>query len=187
MKISLFELKEDLGIRGEYLLTRPIARQFVHSIHGLIEKGAKSSEAIEFNFERIQSSDTSFIDELIIVNVLKKMGTKGLPHFAVLLSGMHQSTLENARSVFTVQKIPILVKNGEDPLPLIGRLEKNLTRVLRLLLQKKQLKAVELAKSLHLTISVASTKLAALHKKHLAIRQEEISNKGREYTYYSPI
>ncbi|MGD0337612.1 MAG: hypothetical protein ABSB78_02365 [Bacteroidota bacterium] len=185
MIIRLFDIKTQLGIKGNYLLTRPIARQFVQSIHLIIEQQSKNDEPIEFSYEGIQSADTSFIDELIVINILEKMKKKILSHRGILFSHLTPSTLENARSVFLVKKIPITVKESDDKEQLIGHLEQNLKKVLHLLWEKKELKTVDLTKRLHVTKSVASTKLSALYNKHLALRKEEITAKGREYTYFS--
>lgn len=184
MKIRLFDIKEQLKIEGPYLLTRPLARQFIPVVYDII-KGNVDADVVEFDFKGIQSVDTSFIDELIIVNILKIMRTRSLPHKGVFFSHLTPSSYENAESVFLIQKIAITVKDEDNKEHLIGHLEQNLKKVLGSLWEKKKLRTIDLTKNLHLTKSVASTKLAALHRKFLATREEEISSKGREYTYYS--
>lgn len=185
MQISLFEVKNILGISGGDLLTRPIAKRFVPEVISNIKQIVDASEAIEFNFAGIKTSDTSFIDELIIVHVLEGMKSRKIARRGLYVSHLSPSTLDNMGSVFAQKKIPLLFKREHREFELLGHLEKHLARLLKFLVGKRSLRAVDVANEFDFAMSVASTKLAKLHHLSLANRVEEISEKGREYNYFS--
>jgi len=185
MIIKLNDEKDNLGIKGKDLLTRPIADRFVPRVISMLKNMKDESEPVEFSFEEIQTADTSFIDQLIIVKVLESMQKKKLKKLGVFLSGLSPSTHDNAGSVFGKKEIPILVKVNSNKFELFGHLENNLARVLRVLMIRKQLRAVEIRKEQGVDINVASTKLYDLYKKGLATRKEKITEKGREYIYFA--
>jgi len=184
MIVKLFELKETLGIPGTDLLTRPVADRFVPSVHLLVKGTRATTDSIQFSFRAIGTADTSFIDQLIIVNTLDEMKRGGLPRRGIFLSDLSASTLDNAASVFDQKKIPILCRLGSGNYRLLGHIERNLASVLVQLMKKGKLAAVDLKKQHGYQINVASTKLNRLFNLGLATRKEEISAKGREYVYH---
>jgi hypothetical protein len=185
MLIRLAEEKERLGITGDDLLTRPVARKFVPGVISMLGKVNSISESIEVSFENIKTADTSFIDELLIVNVMEKMKEKKLPRAGFFLSHLSESTLFNASSVFGQKKIPILYRTTGHDFGLLGHLEKHLVGTLKDLMKRRNLRAVDISKNFGLAINVSSTKLNKLYNYGLVVRREEISEKGREYIYSS--
>jgi len=185
MVLELFDEKEKLGIPATDLLTRPLARKFIPWLGSSLAKCAGSFEFAEFSFKGIDTVDTSFIDELIIVNCLEQMKKRKLDRVPISFSHLSASTLDNARSVFGNKGIPILCWKSREDFELLGHLENKLSRTLRYLIARKECTAVELAKKEGIAINTASNRLLKLYKLSLALRKEVISEKGREYSYYS--
>lgn len=185
MQINLFEIKEVLKISGDDLLTRPIAKKFVIETVSKIKAINDPKEGIEFNFEKVKTSDTSFIDELIIVNVLQAMKNHKIARRGIFVTHLSPSTSDNMESVFGQKRIPLLRKKEHRDFDLFGHLEKHLVQLLKSLFVKKNIRAIDVANEYNFTMSVASTKLAKLYQYSLANRVEEISEKGREYSYFS--
>ena len=185
MVFKIFEEKENLSIPGTNLLTRPLARQFIPWLSSSLAKCAASFEFAEFSFERVDTADTSFLDELLIVNGLEAMKHRKIGRTPISLSHLSASTFDNARSVFGNKKIPVVCWKGREDFELLGHLENKLARTLRHVMTHRECTAVELARKEGIAINTASTRLSKLYKLSIVSRREEISEKGREYIYYA--
>lgn len=185
MIVKLAEEKKTLDIPGEDLLTRPVAKKFVRPLMLYFNESLKKVEALEISFDQVKTADSSFIDELLVRNLFVPMSQDKLKSGGVFLSHLSPSTYDNSRSVFIEKKIPVLVKTAESHFDVLGRLEDNLAETLNYLMSRKITKAVELQRRADIPLNVASTRLHRLNKFGLATRKEEITEKGREFVYYS--
>jgi len=206
MEINISEIKEQLNIQGEDLLTRPVGKIFYETLLNRLK--SKNEPIIELNFNGIKTIDFSFADECIARLIEENTQKNHFGDSVFLITNLtSQSAIENLHVALDYyRKICCFVVNdlsekesvgeklqnrigivsSQRYYILLGSLEERLYETLKYVVEKRETTARVIADVFNLNINTASTRLLKLYQAHLVHRTEEVSSTGRQFIYRSP-
>jgi predicted transcriptional regulator len=145
-----------------------------------------TGHALILSFEGVRVMDTSFADETVLELALglslNKYGER-----LMLLDQPSPATLDNLEGTIARRraKVALIIREGSE-LRLIGHVEANLQEAWRLISERNELTARDLANNLGLEINTASMRLHKLYDAKLLVRHEEVTSSGRQHIYLIP-
>ncbi|CAG0984784.1 hypothetical protein ANRL3_02369 [Anaerolineae bacterium] len=181
----LIDLARILDNKSPDLLTRDLGRK----AFGCLERELKQTpehETLILDGKDIILFDSSFFDEAIL-NLFVKLIAGEYGNRFLLLCNVTEDSVVNVEGAIKRRdlKNALPIKNRAQ-LRFVGNLEPNLEETARLLVQRKQLTARELADYLKIGINNASNRLRRLHELRLA-KREELSSESGLYHQYSAL
>lgn len=180
---DLFEQLEDLP--GSDLVTREIGAK----AYGLLRRAILQTESgtlLFFDFSGVLVMDSSFAGPSLL-RLMRELVEDQYGDRYLALSNLTSSTKENVDITIRGHglKIAVPVIGNDGFIDLLGEIEPNLSHTFKMINQRKNLTARELADLENIGISAASNRLKRLYDLRLATRTEEVTSEGRQHRYQS--
>lgn len=184
--INVEKIASSLGL--EKILTfRPLGKKAKEMILKEIDL-LNPGDSLNIDFNNIELSDVSFVDEMIIE---VQLYTKRKDNIIIFISNVKLGIFENLEAALALKeqknRVKIQVLNRlESGYSFVGALEQNLQATFKMLTQRKYISAREIAETYGLEINSASNRLKKLYDAGLVLRKEIIDENGRQHIYYLP-
>jgi hypothetical protein len=172
-----------LVLQSDLLLFRHQGSEIRKALLPLIHSA--EHQVVALDFRNVEAIDFSCSDE-IVVHLHENIEL--LNDKRIVLTNLIGNHQENIASALDKKKQAIWVQNSDNTNFILGeKLPKHLLELAKLLQQKGQTTARELADEHHEEIANFSVKLKKLYELGLALRYEEKSQEGMQYIYATPV
>ncbi|MFZ4815600.1 MAG: hypothetical protein ACOYL5_13765 [Phototrophicaceae bacterium] len=178
------DLTDKLQLPARFFLTREKGEVAYTELLTVLQT-VPEGEPLILEFPPEQLIDASFADEALL-RLAEGLLTGDYGEKALLLQGLTADSLHNIDAVIHLRnlKLALLAVEPNGAWQVIGQLEKSLRETLDLLAEQPTLTAPILAAQIGTAVNTASNRLKRLYDGRLICRQEEVSEKGREYLYH---
>lgn len=148
-------------------------------------KAEEVGTVVPLDFSRIEFLDISCADEFL-TKLLLRIRSGELEGRFVFIRDANPSVRETLQAVLQLRGLAAL-SGDEEAVEILGELKMPIRETLEVLLDKKRLTSVELARALNKNVNIACNRLNALQRMGLIyrLREDALPVGGRQYRYES--
>ncbi|MBW2066331.1 MAG: STAS-like domain-containing protein [Deltaproteobacteria bacterium] len=176
-------LKEELKNGSTDLVTRPSGQVIRDRVEREIAK-ERNGSVIALDFSGIGVVDYSCADEIVAKLISRLLGGEYGDRY-IILTGVDENQEENIEVALERKGLAAITERRNGEKTLLGTLNNYLKETLNLVLERGEITAKDLSRTMDLEANTSGTRLLNLYKKRLVKRKEKKGDGGRLLVYES--